>query len=160
MEGDRVGTLIIQAARTGAIDFGRAKLLDRHWWLKLKFILNNLETDSLFRILKARQDQHLAAILTPNISQSSFDTHWSSANDAIGKMTESLFPWMGDMSSKAVKNRNIQMMADAWKQRWGDPKDPKVKANIDATVAEMYRKQRERHEVIAKMKQAGARRAR
>lgn len=137
MEGDRGAALIVQAARTGAIDFSKARLLDRHWWLKTKLLIDDLERDNLSKVFRLRQAQHLAAVLVPNLKDDSFDTHWTGSQDALGKFTELLFPWYGDMSAKAMQQRNMRSMADSWKTVWGDPADPKVAARIQAVAAEM-----------------------
>ncbi len=139
MEGDRGATLLIRAAAKSGIDFSKAQLLGRWWWLKIAWILAEIDKEGERDLLRIYHSQHIAAF-DYQASPKSFKHHWALATKSLSQLYNSIYPW-AKVHEMDIKDE-AKAMADEWKARFGDPNDSKVKARIERTArmwAEMAR---------------------
>lgn len=116
----------------GVLDFRRARLLDRDWWLLARWSLDWLEQELYGEVSRLKYDLHLA-VLEYALEQKTFDLHWDQAQELQERLVRHKLPWL--KIKKGPSRRDIKAMADRWKEVFGDPADPTVAARIGATVA-------------------------
>lgn len=117
-----------QAALEGRFDFRAADFFDRWWWRRLHWVLEGLEDENANRVEALRQNLHAGAI-TYGVGQDVFDCHWNQAQELNRRIYNRLFPWARQAQHNA--RRELHQM---WKQVWGNPDDPEVQAQIQATA--------------------------
>lgn len=115
---------MIQAAVDGVIDYSTANLLDRRWWVKLRWLLDRYEAKQTCEVLKLQHNQHLS-VLAYDLKQETFDHHWKGANNITKSIFEMTFPWSSKVTKPEAKIDDALLAT--WKERFGDIKDPKVK---------------------------------
>lgn len=138
---------MVQAAARGAVDFGKADVLDRDWWRRLWLVLDQVEADSVVRVRALQHAQHAAA-LDYHSGEKAFDKHWDGCNEATNQIRAILLPWLGEGEGAG------DALRQAWVNKYGDPSDPEVAAKISSTAA-MLRKRRS--DYYAKRKKAKGR---
>lgn len=119
---------MVQAAVSGAIDFREADLLDRYWWLKLRWTLNQLEDNNAVEVLKLQHAQH-CAVADYTLEEQAFKYHWDGANSTSREVSNLLFPWAKKAKADS-KSRSKELMAE-WKKRYGDIRDPQVRKKFE-----------------------------
>lgn len=130
---------MVKAALCGAIDFSKAEFLSRQWWIKLRFILNELETQQVIEFFKLQHNQH-CAVLSYQSPDTTFSKHWDDANKLISQIFRLQFPWYGD--EKQSKQKQYSQMIDQWEKIYGNRKDPKVKEWIKRVADALHKKAR------------------
>lgn len=130
---------MVLAAATGKVDFVAADFRDRAWWLRTRWQLDQLEDERLQKVLELQHTQNLA-VLSGGAVEQSFEHHWKHANQNITSLHELMFPWL---SGSAEKNRmsEIAQLRQQWVNKYGDPRDPKVKAKLDKIVKSLRDKE-------------------
>lgn len=119
--------MIRKAAASGIVDFKEARLLDRKWWLRLNWLLEEVETQECRKLLELKFNQHASAL--NYLAGNSFDHHWKHLNDLHEKWIALTFPWIKTRnSSSADESVNL------WKKYIGDSSDPEVQARIQETI--------------------------
>lgn len=131
MAGDRRAALIVQAAARGIVDFSKFDPFDRGWWLRLRLLLNEVESDNLQQMLVVQHRQHTAA-LEYTAGKQTFDHHWKHASQILATLTGMYFPWTG--AKPLSRKEEYESLRGQWIERFGDPKDPAVQASVDRTV--------------------------
>lgn len=131
---------MVQAAARGTVDFSTADLLDRRWWMKLWWLLDQVEAENLVSVRQI-EHAHNAAVLDYNLESKTFDLHWKRAVESMREVWDTLFPWckIGATDTSAVDS-----LTAAWVRRWGDPNSPETLKKIQLTVD--YLKQRRTHD--------------
>lgn len=122
---------MVQAAVEGAIDFSTADLLARNWWTKLVWIVNAVEKRNSLTILTRQHAQHIAVLDYQNftLDKNLFEKHWKDANDVMTNMFNLLHPWESK-KTESPKDKYKDIF-EQWKNKYGDIKDPAVKAKFD-----------------------------
>jgi len=131
LEGDRGAKLIIRAASRGIIDYSQARPLDHLWWYKLKYILDEIEDEDRLKYSNMRFLLNLA-VLDYSTEQRQFDHHWERASEILNRTYNQLFTW--DKQELESTTQRYENLAQRWRDTFGDPKDPKVAADIQRTV--------------------------
>jgi hypothetical protein len=122
---------MVQAAAHGVVDFSTADLLDRQWWMKLWWMLDQVEADNLV-LVRQMEHAHNISLLDYYLEQKIFDLHWDRAVQALRDTWDTLFPWckMGGDATASAKDK----LTAAWIKQWGDPNDPETLRKIKLTV--------------------------
>lgn len=137
MANDRQLSLLNQAFIEGFLDPKEARIGDRIWDLKSGWTLDWIENRNRNKIRELKHEMN-AALLSYQSSKEAVDMHWDQAKVLQGNIKKTLIPWEQLDSSLAVDE--IKSMKDQWTSIWGDPKDPKVAAEIERTVNYLYNK--------------------
>jgi len=115
------------------MDLDASDALSRHWWIRTRWILDQIELDHAIEIWKLQREQHLTAIGRVEDNQA-FQQHWKAANDLSVNIYNALFPW--NTNDRAMKT-SIEQMREQWVKTYGDPCDPAVQKRIAETVAKI-----------------------
>lgn len=134
--------MMVQAAAKNGLDFEAADLRDHNWWRKAGWVLDRIEDDQYADLLKMQHAQHIN-VLDYSTEQKVFEHHWEAASEIIDKLISLRFPWTKDAGKKS-KQKTYDSLMDAWKKKYGDIRDPKVKQHF-AQIAENMRKHAEKH---------------
>lgn len=135
MERDRGAALIKQAAFEGVVDFSKARPSDRDWWMRLRWLLDELEKENLRRVQELQLKLNFAVLDYNTDPEKQFDYHWNRSNEFITKIYNGLFPWEAKKFVPAARNavnNEYKSLVNEWKRRFGDPNDPKVAAGINS----------------------------
>jgi hypothetical protein len=122
----------VQAAAQGIVDFSHFAPFDRNWWIRLRWLLDELDVTNLRQMLHLQHAQHSGA-LNYLAGKDTFDHHWRAAGKILTQLTELYFPWTIDEKT----TRRADDYASMYKllvERCGDPKDPATQAKIKQTV--------------------------
>jgi hypothetical protein len=123
---------MIQAAARGVVDFSEADLLDRHWWIRLWWLLDQVERDNLIQI-RRMQHAHNCALLDYNLDDKTFNLHWDQAIKALNTVWDLTFPWAKTEPEGSATDR----LRQAWIERWGDPDSPETLLKIQNTLDQL-----------------------
>lgn len=115
---------MVQAASRSGLSFHDAALRDRYWWLKVRWLLDQLETENMLEVYKMQHAQHLS-VLDYSLAKPTFDNHWKGGNDILKKAFVTRFPWHDKHSAKD-RDSEISGLMSAWKAKYGDMRDPAV----------------------------------
>jgi hypothetical protein len=121
---------MVQAAARGVVDFSTADLLDRRWWMKLWWLLDQVENDNVV-FVRRMEHAHNAALLQYGLDEKVFDLHWDGATTAMREVWDALFPWC---KMDATSGKAVDKLHEAWVKRWGDPNSPETLKKIQLTV--------------------------
>lgn len=132
---------MVQAAVTGAVDFSTAALLDRHWWLKLRWILDRFEDVQAIDVFKLQHAQHMA-VVEYGLEKQTFETHWKGGNDLIQRIYAVNFPWAAKTTQPGGKDYDD--LLTKWKEKFGDIKDPKVREKFNRIARAMHQHNKRR----------------
>lgn len=120
---------MIRAAAKSGIDFKQAKPFDPWWWLRLSWLLNEVEADGARSMFAMQHSQHVAAL--DYSAAEAFKHHWDAATNCTTKIYNSLYPWMKIAESNKT---DVDKMRNEWIAIFGDPEDPVVKERLELTV--------------------------
>lgn len=123
---------MVRAAARQGIDFERANLLGRWWWLRLNWLLNETEAQAERDLISMYHAQHMAVLSYTNTPRA-FKHHWKESEKQIRLMFNSLYPWLAEKVEEQEGNEVVKL-SQRWKETFGDPESPVVKQQIDATV--------------------------
>ena len=140
MAADRWVNLAVAAASSGRLDYSTADFRDRAFLVKEQLFLNELLKERIIEIDKA--DALISAVKTLDIRLDD-TTHERLTNNLVNASAEffnTLVPWRTEKKDKVSPENKAVEMADMWKQIWGDPNDPEVKAKIDSSIKVLQRK--------------------
>jgi hypothetical protein len=129
----------VRAAVDGVVDFSQLDLHDPNWHRRLRLIVDEmLRQDRLksLELLHRRKLAFLQVCTEPVARGQLIESEAQMVDDYLNVMN-------GQPASQVnSKIRVAKKLRDSWAIAFGDPKDAKVQASIDAT-AEMLRQQRE-----------------
>lgn len=129
---------MVQAAAMSGMDFSETEPRNRHWWLKVRWILDRIEDLNTEKIFQMQHAQH-ACVLDYDLDKSAFDGHWNAANQLLRNMYLLHFPWTKDETTNKRRSEYDDLMA-LWKAKFGDPADPKVQARFKKVAEALRRK--------------------
>ena len=118
------------AARRG-INFAEADLLGRWWWVKVAWVLDEEDRGAARELAKAEHAQYVGAFDNSPGSKA-MKKNWESATASIIRLHNAYYPW--NKQREPSMRDDAKLMLDEWKRRFGDPRDPKVRARINATA--------------------------
>jgi hypothetical protein len=121
---------MVQAAADGVIDFSQADPYDNAWWLKLKWLTNEISRKNQVRVMGLRHARYLSTLARADLDSQYVENNWDKAYQLEQATFALLFPWIIPEDEKSVE----QALRDSWVNTYGDPNDPEVQAEIDATV--------------------------
>lgn len=132
MEGDRGATLLVRLALKSGIDFSKANVLDRWWWIKASWLADELDVEQSRDVFKMEHIQHATAFSYESGSKA-FKHHWQHSHKAMVDVYNSYYPWA---KQKAPDMRDeLKRLRDEWIRVFGNPKDPNVDKLINWTDA-------------------------
>lgn len=120
--------MLVRAAAKQGLDFREAKLSDRWWWLKVRWITDELDKESERLLLHTNHAQHIAAF-DYSAGDKSYKHHWEAATRAVSHLYNSCYPW--DPMKVPEPRDAAKAMSKEWVQRFGDPNDPEVAKRIN-----------------------------
>lgn len=129
---------MVQAAATGAIDFSTADFRSRKWWLKLCWLVDQIENQNASMVFKMQHAQHMC-VLDYSLDKTAFDGHWNASNALLQDVYDLHFPWAKDSNTKRRKSV-VDTLMDKWKAKYGDPSDPAVQAHFKRIADALRRK--------------------
>lgn len=124
---------MIRAAASGAIDFSKAKHFDRNWWFRLKFVIDELETNDRLKYCDMQFNLH-STLLSYKDEKKQFDHHWNRSLELLNRTYNLLFPWNAYSIETNGLQKEYDDLANQWKKVFGDTSDPKVAAEIQKTA--------------------------
>lgn len=108
---------------------GEARLLDRRWWRKLWWVLDQVESENVVRLAEMEHRVHAGA-MDYKAGGDCFRVHWDQALALQSKVGRELFPWLpADDPVDAAR----KMTAD-WEKNFGRLDDPETQRKVRATV--------------------------
>lgn len=115
----------MRAAARGVVDFSRFDPFDRAWWSRLYWLLDEIESEDLTRLVGARHAQHLAGV-------GHYTEQWPKAAELLKDLSALLRPWTDRRNGP--RPGDVEAMRAELIRRVGDPKDPKTQERIARTV--------------------------
>lgn len=140
MRGDRELSLFRQACLAGLIDPRGARLLDRRWFRKARWALEEVERRHYVDYHRMEHAAHCGAM--NYLAGSAFDVHWKQALEVQSLVRRELLPWVKVLD----RADHARRMSAEWERQWGDINDPETKKRIRETIEAMHRKAREGRE--------------
>lgn len=119
--------MIRSAAKIG-LDFSKAEPHGRLWWLKVKWILDELERESERDLISCHHSQHVSA-LNYLAGEKAFKLHWTEAEKNVKKLFNSYHPWLKEKMENSSQNEGKRWM-EKWMAEFGDLKDEKTQKKI------------------------------
>jgi hypothetical protein len=136
LEGDRVATLLVEAAATQAVDFREARTHDPSWWSYLRFVINAIEREKYRDWFRVAIHSHTAKLGIEKLTDDSFKKLSEESAKLTRDFFEILFPWK--QSRDGILQEEAKTMREAWVAAFGDPDTPEVQDRIQRT-ADMLR---------------------
>jgi hypothetical protein len=121
---------MVQAAARSGIDFRTVDFLGRHDWLRLNWILDQLEDESTAEIARAKHQQNVGVLPAYVKNEQGFKQHWDAANDGLKELYRLFFPWVKEEDQGDKRRSEYEALMEQWRKIWGDSKDPKNQARF------------------------------
>lgn len=127
---------MVQAAVEGSIDFRSADPRDSRWWTRTLWVTSELARGRHLRYLEQAASHRRALMSNPGFAPEVWSGIRDQATETLDRIYGTLFPWVptGDASG-GTSQQEAARLAKMWEDRWGDPNDPAVAAEIDELVA-------------------------
>lgn len=129
--------MLLRAHVAGALDLGKADVLDPRWWKKAEFIMQELERTDDIQLEEYEYRINLALI-----DQSSEEEVLKMALDATEatchRMEALVRPWLVDTPTTDLHD-TIKTMRDQYVEIFGDPSTPEFQARLADTIAYLKR---------------------
>ncbi len=127
---------MIQASACKAFDFHADDFLSRNWWRRLRWTLDQIESNNVLNLYQKQHLQHTAAL--DYQAGDTFKHHWEEANKLLTKTYNLCFPWK--QKAGASKNQEIADLIKVWEKSYGSMKDPKVRDKMNDIAKAMRAK--------------------
>ncbi len=118
---------------SGRLDFSKANPADPLYMIKEEWVLNEVLKENLLELSKAELLSHSVRSTDFRMSNEGYQSTIDGVIAAFGDLRRLKIPWSKIQASKSPRD-NIRAMSAAWKEVWGDPRDPLVAAAIDNTI--------------------------
>jgi hypothetical protein len=117
----------------GVVDFREAKLLDRHWWLRLKMLIEEIESQECKNFIEMQNIRHSSA-LNYLAGKQAFDHHWKQLTELGKQWTALSFPWLNK-----TDNTSHSELMKRWKRahKITDLNSPEAQAKINALADDL-----------------------
>jgi hypothetical protein len=142
---------MVQAAAEKVIDFTTADLLARNWWTKMHWLLGEMDKKNTLTMLTMQHAQHVAVLDYQNyqLDKNLFDQHWTAANDIMKLVFNNFYPHKPEAIEPTNKYKDLM---DKWNAKFGDIKDPNVKAKYAKLAKEILQKHKAKKEKLSNTK--------
>lgn len=128
---------MVQAATEGAIDFTQADPQDNWWWRRTSWILSDLLRKRNLTYLQNIVGVNLAYLSSIRANHPSFGDLQQRVADGTESIQGMLFPWLS--KEEQLGQSEIDQLVQQWRDAFGDPNDPDVKAGIGQLVEAINR---------------------
>lgn len=127
---------MVQAAVEGSIDFRSADPRDSRWWTKTLWVTGELARGRHLRYLEQSANHRRALMANSGFEPEDWTAIRDQATETLDRIYANLFPWVADKNaSVGTSQHEAERLAKMWEERWGNPSDPAVAAEIDELVA-------------------------
>lgn len=127
---------MVQAAVEGSIDFRSADPRDSKWWTRTLWVASELARGRHLRYLEQAANHRRALMANSGFEPDVWSGIRDQATETLDRIYGNLFPWIADKdASVGIGSLDAAKLAKMWEDRWGDPSDPAVAAEIDELVA-------------------------
>lgn len=135
MEGNRVGALILQAAARGLIDFSHIDPRKDRDRFKVRLLITEIQKQNELRLYDMLHRQIVSQLSNSNLGQESLHNVWEAANSVYDRSHDLDLPWLKGKEETAANKEKSKYagLKESWANAFGDPDDPVIKAQIDAT---------------------------
>jgi len=118
----------MQIAAAGIMDFRKADVLDPKWWIKLRWMIDQVNSNHCVKIYEHRLQQRLA--LLPTLTDSThIERCWNSVRSIQEKIVNEIAPWV--LTGRAAIHDIVARMKAQYTHKWGDPDSPEHRAELD-----------------------------
>lgn len=126
----------MQAAARGLIDFSLIDPRSTRDRFKIQLLLTEVQKQNELRLYDMLHRQVVSQLSNSNLSQDSLKNVWEAANSIYDRSKDLDLPWLKEIKeTKANKEKSKYTgLQESWSQAFGDPNDPMIKAQIDATA--------------------------
>lgn len=126
---------MVQAAVEGSIDFRSADPQDSRWWTRTLWITSELARGRHLRYLEQSASHRRALMSNAGFEPDDWSNIRDQATETLNRIYGNLFPWAADSDASGTSQQEAERLAKMWEERWGNPSDPAVAAEIDELVA-------------------------
>lgn len=131
---------MVRAAVSGAIDYSRADPTDINWRLRQKLVLQEIQRREEVLLLEAVHRQWLSYVSHGSLTEQSFDEVKTSANAALDRLQERIFPWIEtaqdsdktDNQNDTILDAETQKLVDNYKA-WQAAREAEAAKNKEKT---------------------------
>lgn len=106
--------LMLRAHTSGALDFSQSDRYSRSWVLKEMWVLEQIETAALTRIMELRHGLHVGAI-GGVAGTETYTHHFQHAHQALDLVCKLLMPWF---EWKTGQDVNVEDHIKAWEEAY------------------------------------------
>ena len=126
---------MIQAAARGLVDFSLIDPRSHRDKFKVRLLLTEIQKQNELQLYDMLHRQVVSQLSNSNLAQDSLKNVWEAANSIYDRSKDLGLPWLKAVE-KTTANKETSKYAGlkaSWSQAFGDPDDPLIKAQIDAT---------------------------
>lgn len=114
---------MVRAAVSGAINYADADPRSRQWRLKHRILLEEVERQEDYELLRVAHKHWLALLSHGNLTEESFKQVKKHANDVMQAIQKTSFPWINTDAEKddkkdTIVDRDTQDLIDRYKQQF------------------------------------------
>jgi len=126
---------MLQAAATGLIDFSCIDPRSHRDRFKIRLLLTEVQKQNELRLYDMLHRQVVSQLSNSNLSQDSLKNVWESANSIYDRSKDLDLPWLKNVKETRANREKSKHagLKESWARAFGDPDDPLIKAQIDAT---------------------------
>lgn len=126
---------MLQAAASGVIDFSHVDFDSSYDKIKVRLLLREVQKQNEVQLYNILHAQLAAQLSNSGLTQDSLEKVWKSTGSIYDHVKQLKFPWLKDeketTKEEAAKYAGIK---EVWANAFGDPDDPMIQAQIDATA--------------------------
>ena len=119
------------AASTGAINFREADFLDRRWWLKLGWVIQQVDSQLAVKVYDMQLLQTYSLLQTAEDSEK-YNKQLEQLQLLTNRWLGTVLPWQG--SAEDANATMFKSLRAEYVRRFGDPQDPAYRARLLALV--------------------------
>ena len=127
---------MMQAAARGLIDFSLIDPRSHRDKFKIRLLLTEIQKQNELQLYDMLHRQVVSQLSNANLAQDSLKNVWEAANSIYDRSKDLGLPWL-KAAKEAVASKETSKytgLKASWTQAFGDPDDPLIKAQIDATA--------------------------
>ena len=126
---------MLQAAARGLIDFSLIDPRSSRDQFKVRLLLTEMQKQNELRLYDMLHRQVVSQLSNSSLTQDSAKNVWEAANSIYDKSKDLDLPWLKNVKETAASKKQSKYVGlkESWTKAFGDPNDPLIKAQIDAT---------------------------
>lgn len=136
---------MVRASATGAINFARSDLRDKHWWRKLRWVTDVIQKEDDYKLLEAQHRHWVTIFSNSALDDEGFETSKAQAQEYLNKLVIARYPEHAEQLSGAAFANTRESAVAAYREKFGYPGDPRYEAMLERTK-EAFRKLEEEYE--------------